>query len=261
MFKIFTQIFGSKYERDVKAYSPIVETTNEFATEYQSLTHDELRQKTNEFRERIKAYLRDIDDEIATLRTDAEEEADFSVKEDLYKQLDEAIKDRDKSLEEILLTLLPEAFAVVKETCRRFFENADIAVTALDHDKDLSVKKPYITIEDGKAHYKNEWLAAGGKIKWNMVPYDVQLIGGMVLHDGKIAEMATGEGKTLVATLPAYLNALAGEGVHIVTVNDYLARRDSEWVGPIFEFLLLTVDCIDKHKPHSAERKIAYNSD
>lgn len=261
MFKIFTQIFGSKYERDVKAYSPIVETANEFVAEYQSLTHDQLRQKTNEFRDRIQAHLRDIDDEIAVLRTDAEEEADFSVKEDLYKQLDETLKDRDKALEEVLLTLLPEAFAVVKETCRRFFENADIAVTALDHDKDLSVKKPYITIEGNEAHYKNEWMAAGGKIKWNMIPYDVQLIGGMVLHDGKIAEMATGEGKTLVATLPAYLNALASQGVHIVTVNDYLARRDSEWVGPIFEFLLMTVDCIDKHKPHSAERKAAYNCD
>jgi preprotein translocase subunit SecA len=261
MFKIFTKIFGSKYDRDVKAYSPIVETTNEFAAEYQSLTNDELREKTNEFKERIKVFLRDIDEEINTLRTDAEEEADFSVKEELYKQLDETVKERDKALEEVLLTLLPEAFAVVKETCRRFFENESVVVTPLDHDRNLSVKKPYIVIEDGKAHWKNEWMAAGGKVRWNMVPYDVQLIGGMVLHDGKIAEMATGEGKTLVATLPAYLNALAGQGVHIVTVNDYLARRDSEWVGPIFEFLLLTVDCIDKHKPHSPERKIAYNSD
>ncbi|HJW31489.1 MAG TPA: hypothetical protein VJ508_19805, partial [Saprospiraceae bacterium] len=261
MFKIFTKIFGSKYERDVKNYTPIVETTNEFAAQFQSLTDDELRQKTNEFRDRIHTSLRDIDDEISNLRRDAEEEADFSVKEELYKELDETLKERDQALEEVLMTLLPEAFAAVKETCRRFFQNETITVTALDHDRDLSVKKPYITIEGDQAHWKNEWMAAGGKIKWNMIPYDVQLIGGMVLHNGKIAEMATGEGKTLVATLPAYLNALAGEGVHIVTVNDYLARRDSEWVGPIFEFLLLTVDCIDRHKPHSVERKAAYNSD
>ena len=175
-------------------------------------------------------------------------------------ELDEAVKDRDKALEEILQTILPEAFAVMKETCRRFFENETIQVSTLDHDRDLSVKKSYIEIEGDQAIWHNEWMAAGGKIRWNMIPYDVQLIGGMVLHDGKIAEMATGEGKTLVATFPAYLNALAGEGVHIVTVNDYLARRDSEWVGPIFEFLLMTVDCIDKHKPHSPERKTAYQS-
>ncbi len=261
MFKIFTKLFGSKYERDIKNYSPIVETTNEFAAQFQSLSHDELRLKTLEFRDRIQTFLRDIDDEITTLRTDAEEEADFSVKEELYKELDEAIKERDKSLEEILMTMLPEAFAVVKETCNRFVAHETISVTATAHDRDLSIRKPYITIEGDTALWKNEWVAAGGKIKWNMVPYDVQLIGGMVLHDGKIAEMATGEGKTLVATLPAYLNALAGEGVHIVTVNDYLARRDSEWVGPIFEFLFLTVDCIDKHKPHSPERRAAYYSD
>lgn len=261
MFKLFTKIFGSKYERDVKNYAPIVETTNEFAAQFQSLSHDELRQKTIEFKSRIAEYLHDITDEIEKLKTDAEEEADFSVKEELYKVLDETLKERDKALEEVLLTLLPEAFAVVKETCRRFFENESITVKALDHDRNLSVKKAHIEMEGDKAHWKNEWMAAGGKIKWNMVPYDVQLIGGMVLHDGKIAEMATGEGKTLVATLPAYLNALAGDGVHIVTVNDYLARRDCEWVGPIFEFLLLTVDCIDKHKPHSPERKTAYNSD
>lgn len=261
MFKIFTKLFGSKYERDVKNYSPIVENTNEFAAQFQSLTNDELRYKTIEFRERIKTYLRDIDEEIATLRTDADEEADFSVKEELYKELDEAIKARDKSLEEVLQAMLPEAFAVIKETCRRFFENESLSVTATDHDKNLSVKKPYVVIEGEQAMWKNEWMAAGGKIKWNMIPYDVQLIGGMVLHDGKIAEMGTGEGKTLVATLPAYLNALGGEGVHIVTVNDYLARRDSEWVGPIFEFLYLTVDCIDKHRPHSPERRSAYLCD
>ncbi|MDQ3015928.1 MAG: preprotein translocase subunit SecA, partial [Bacteroidota bacterium] len=261
MFKIFTKIFGSKYERDVKTYSANVDTTNEFAEQYQSLSNDELREKTNDFKQRITEHLKDIDAEIASLRIDAEETTDFHLKEELYKELDEAIKDRDKSIEEILILILPEAFAVVKETCRRFFNTSDIVVTATEHDRNLSARKNYIQINGGEATWKNEWTAAGGHIRWNMIPYDVQLIGGMVLHDGKVAEMATGEGKTLVATLPAYLNALAGGGVHIVTVNDYLARRDNEWVGPIFEFLFLTVDCIDKHKPHSAERKIAYNSD
>ena len=261
MFKFFTKIFGSKYERDVKAYSPLVEITNEFAEAYQKLTNEQLRNKTLEFRERIAAYLSDIDHEIASLRTDAEEDTDFSVKEELYKELDEAVKERDKSLEEILKEILPEAFAVIKETCRRFFNNETIPTLATDHDRNLAATKSYVTIEGDKAIWKNEWMAAGGLIKWNMIPYDVQLIGGMVLHDGKIAEMGTGEGKTLVATLPAYLNALAGLGVHIVTVNDYLARRDSEWVGPIFEFLMMHVDCIDKHKPHSPERKRAYISD
>lgn len=261
MFKVFTKIFGSKYERDVRTYSPTVEIINEFATQYQSLTHHELRSKTLEFKERIAAYLAEIDEEISHLRKQADEEPDFSIKEERYKELDEAIKDRDKALEEALKDILPEAFAVVKETCRRFSQYPEISTPATDHDRELAAKKNYITIAGDNVNWKNEWMAAGGQITWNMVPYDVQLIGGMVLHDGKIAEMATGEGKTLVATLPAYLNALAGQGVHVVTVNDYLARRDCEWVGPIFEFLLLTVDCIDKHKPHSPERKLAYNSD
>jgi preprotein translocase subunit SecA len=261
MFTFFTKIFGSKYERDVKSFESVVVTANEFFEQYKSLSNDQLREKTNEFRSRISEYLKVIDDEIAALRTDADESIDFNIKEELYKELDDHIKDRDKALEEILLEILPEAFGVVKETCRRFFENESIKVTALTHDRDLAAKKTYITIDGNHAEWKNEWTAAGGKIKWNMVPYDVQLIGGMVLHGGKIAEMGTGEGKTLVATLPAYLNALAGQGVHIVTVNDYLARRDSEWVGPIFEFLLLTVDCIDKHRPHSPERRQAYLCD
>lgn len=261
MLKLFTKLFGSKYERDVKAYSPKVETINEFFAQYASLSNDELRNKTLEFRKRIAEHLTTIDEEIAALRKEAEDTVDFHLKEEFYKDLDKALKDRDKELEDVLLEILPEAYAVVKETSRRFVENPDLVVTATDHDKELSTRKTYITIQGDKAHWKNEWTAAGGHIKWNMVPFDVQLIGGMVLHDGKIAEMATGEGKTLVATLPAYLNALAGQGVHIVTVNDYLARRDSEWVGPIFEFLLLTIDCIDKYKPHSAERKRAYNSD
>ena len=261
MFKLFTKVFGSKYERDVKTYGPNVEIINEFAAQFESLSNDELREKTTEFKKRISDYLKDIDNEIATLKIDAEEETDFTVKEELYKELDEVTKERDKSLEEILKQILPEAFAVVKETCRRFVKNDTLTLKATDHDRNLAAGKSYITIEGDQVTYKNEWMAAGGHIRWNMIPYDVQLIGGMVLHDGKVAEMGTGEGKTLVATLPAYLNALAGQGVHIVTVNDYLARRDGEWVGPVFEFLLMTVDCIDKHKPHSTERKKAYNSD
>ncbi len=261
MFKIFTKIFGSKYERDVKTYSPKVEMINEFASEYQALSNDALRQKTLEFRHRISEHLKTTDEDIASLRLDAEETIDFHVKEDLYKELDESMKNRDKDLEEFLLDLLPEAFAVVKETCSRFVQNATLAVKATDHDRDMAARKSHVTIDGDTATWKNEWNAAGGLIKWNMIPYDVQLIGGMVLHDGKIAEMATGEGKTLVATLPAYLNALAGQGVHIVTVNDYLARRDCEWVGPIFEFLMMTVDCIDKYKPHSPDRKRAYVCD
>ncbi len=261
MFKVFTKIFGSKYDRDVKTYSPIVEEINELYASYQSLSNDELRGKTLEFRDRISAHLADLDQEIEEMRLEAEEGTDFSIKEALYKELDEATKERDKSLEVILKEILPEAFAVVKETCRRFFENETITITATDHDRDLAATKSYVVVDGEKAVWKNEWTAAGGQIKWNMIPYDVQLIGGMVLHDGKIAEMSTGEGKTLVATMPSYLNALAGLGVHIVTVNDYLARRDSEWTAPIHEFLLLKVDCIDKHPPHSPERKRAYKSD
>lgn len=175
--------------------------------------------------------------------------------------MDNLKKDRDKEIEKILLEILPEAFAVVKETARRFKENTELESTATEMDKDLSVKKDYVSIHDDKSIFKNTWTAAGGLITWNMVHYDVQLIGGIVLHQGKIAEMATGEGKTLVSTLPSYLNALAGEGVHLVTVNDYLARRDQEWNGPIFEWLGVTVDCIDKHQPNSEERRKAYLAD
>lgn len=261
MFKLFTKLFGSKYDRDVQSYSSRIDEINGFTAQLSGLSNDELRNKTLEFKERIAAHVAEIDAEIANIKQQADQEPDFNEKEVLFKELDEIRKERDKALEEILIDILPEAFAVIKETSKRFSENASITVSATDHDRQLAVNKPYIQIDGNKASWQNEWTAAGGQIRWNMVPYDVQLIGGMVLHDGKIAEMATGEGKTLVATMPAYLNALTGEGVHIVTVNDYLARRDSEWVGPVFEFLLLTVDCIDKHRPHSDERKKAYMSD
>jgi preprotein translocase subunit SecA len=263
MFGIFKGLFKSKSERDYDKYSPIVDAVNEEYEKLQGLSHDALRNKTLEFRQRIADHLAGIDEDIRSIRQQANETEDIHQKEDFFKELDELRKERDKNLEDILKELLPEAFAVVKETSRRFKENSTITVTATEHDRTLAARegKGYVKIEGDKAIWKNEWVAAGGDITWNMVHYDVQLIGGSVLHEGKIAEMATGEGKTLVATLPAYLNGLSGMGVHVVTVNDYLARRDSEWVGPIFEFLLLTIDCIDKYRPHSEQRHRAYRCD
>ena len=261
MFNFLKKVFGTKYERDVKTYEPIVATINEFYQQYESYSNDELRNNTLIFKERIKEHLAGIDEDIALIIGKTEAEEDIGVKEDLFKQIDELKKERDIHLEEVLKTILPEAFATVKETARRFSKYTEIEVKALDHDRNLAARKNYIKIEGDVAKWKNSWTAAGGDIEWNMVHYDVQLIGGMVLHEGKIAEMGTGEGKTLVATLPAYLNGLTGQGVHVITVNDYLAKRDSEWIGPIFEFLLLTIDCIDKYKPHSPERIAAYRCD
>jgi len=264
MLGIISKLFGgSKSEKDVKKITPQVEKINGFFAQYQTLSNDELRGKTVEFKQRIAAYLTKIDSEIAEKKQAAEDlpVAEISSKDVIYKEIDELKKTRDKQIEEILEELLPEAFAVVKETSRRFKENETMVSTANQLDRDLSVKKDHITINGDQSIYKNTWTAGGGAVTWNMVHYDVQLIGGTVLHSGKIAEMATGEGKTLVSTLPAYLNALAGEGVHIVTVNDYLARRDSEWNGPIFEWLGLRVDCIDKHEPNTDARRNAYNAD
>ena len=254
---------GNKSEKDVKVIKPYVGKINAFFDQYQSISNDELRNKTVIFRERIKEYLTDIDTEIESRKKEAEvlDSADISGRDAIYQGIDAMRKDRDKKLEDVLMDILPEAFAVVKETARRFKDNAELESTATELDKTFSITKKYITINGDKASYKNKWIAGGTEITWNMVHYDVQLIGGIVLHQGKIAEMATGEGKTLVSTLPAYLNALAGHGVHIVTVNDYLARRDSEWNGTIFEWLGLTVDCIDKHQPNSEERRKAYGCD
>ncbi len=264
MSGFFSKLFGgSKSEKDVKKIEPVVGQINKFFASYQSLSNDDLRNKTQEFRNRIKNHLKSTDDEIIAKNKAAEELpfSDLVGKDNIYQEVDKLKKDRDKKIEEVLKEILPEAFAAVKETARRFKENTELVSAATELDRDLSIKKDYIKIDGGKVTYKNSWQAAGGLITWNMVHYDVQLIGGMVLHDGKIAEMATGEGKTLVSTLPAYLNALAGEGVHIVTVNDYLARRDQEWNGPIFEWLGITVDCIDKHQPNSEERRKAYQAD
>jgi preprotein translocase subunit SecA len=264
MIGFISKMFGgSKSEKDVRAVMPLVTKINQNFQAYQSLSNDELRQKTNEFRQRIQDHLKDIDAQIAATNQRAEELTfdDLVGKDSIYQEVDKLKKDRDQKIEEALKELLPEAFAVVKETARRFKENTEIVSTATDLDRELSVGKSNIRIEGDKAIYSNTWIAGGGQVTWNMVHYDVQLIGGVVLHQGKIAEMATGEGKTLVSTLPAYLNALAGEGMHIVTVNDYLARRDSEWNGPIFEWLGLRVDCIDKHQPNSEERRHAYMAD
>ncbi|MBK7797603.1 MAG: preprotein translocase subunit SecA [Saprospiraceae bacterium] len=261
MFNFLKKVFGTKQDRDVKEYNPKIQLILNYQQEYSNLSNDDLRNKTLEFRSRIKEYLAPIDAKIDQLREQAEAEPDIHTKEDIFNDIDRERKERDGMIEEILREILPEAFAVVKETAYRFTNNTTLEVSATDRDRDLSVSRSYINLDGDKAYYSNSWSAAGGEIVWNMVHYDVQLIGGMVLHDGKIAEMGTGEGKTLVATLPAYLNGLSGEGVHIVTVNDYLARRDSEWVGPIFEFLHLSVDCIDKYKPHSPQRKKAYECD
>ncbi|MCB9054290.1 MAG: preprotein translocase subunit SecA [Chitinophagales bacterium] len=264
MLGFLSKVFGgSKSEKDVKKIEPLVQKINEYFNSYQSISNDELRNKTQEFRQRIKDHLSGIDAEIAARAAEAEELPfnDLTGKDAVYQEVDKLKKDRDKKIEEALEQIMPEAFAVVKETARRFKESEDIISAATELDKDLSVKRNYVTIDGDRSIFKNTWTAAGGQVTWNMVHYDVQLIGGTVLHEGKIAEMATGEGKTLVSTLPAYLNALAGEGVHIVTVNDYLARRDQEWNGTIFEWLGLTVDCIDKHQPNSEERRKAYLAD
>jgi preprotein translocase subunit SecA len=263
MLGFISKLFGNKSERDVKSIQPLVERIKSEYAKLEMLSNDELRAKTTDFKERIQQGLAEIDGQIKTIKEKVENDADIAVDEkvDLYTRIDKLEKDRNKELETILLEILPEAFAVVKETARRFAGNPAIEVTATDFDRALAARKPNVVIKGDKATHSTTWRAAGNDVTWNMVHYDVQLIGGIVLHQGKIAEMATGEGKTLVATLPAYLNALAGQGVHIVTVNDYLARRDSEWMGPLYEFHGLSVDCIDKHEPNSEQRRNAYLAD
>lgn len=262
MINFLSKLFGgSKSDKDVKKLQPIVAQINANFEALQSFSNDELRAKTGEFQARVQEYLTDINKQIADMRAEAEGTEDIQAREEIYTEVDKLIKKRDEQIEEVLREILPEAFAVVKEASRRLKENPELESTATDHDRKLAPTRPHMRIEGDKCIYKNTWNAAGATVTWNMVHYDVQLIGGMVLHDGKIAEMATGEGKTLVSTLPAYLNALAGEGVHIVTVNDYLARRDQEWNGPLFEWLGLTTDCIDKHEPNSPARRAAYMAD
>jgi len=264
MIGFLSKIFGgNKSEKDVKKITPLVGKINGYFAQYQLLSNDDLRARTTDFKNRIKQHLAVIDEQINSKKEHAENlpVTNINEKDVIYQEIDVLKKERDKQIEVILQEILPEAFAAVKETARRFKENASLECTATELDRTLAVKKDHITIQGDKVIFTNTWKAAGGDVLWNMLHYDVQLIGGAVLHSGKIAEMATGEGKTLVSTLPAYLNALAGEGVHIVTVNDYLARRDSEWNGPLFEFLGLTVDCIDKHEPNGDARRAAYNAD
>jgi len=264
MLNLLSKLFGgNKSQKDVKQLSPIVEKINHFFAEYQQLNNDQLRTKTSEFKQRIKAHLEQTDQAIEALKMEAEALTmeEIAERDTIYQQVDKLKKERDEQIEEVLREIQPEAFAVVKEAARRFTQGTELVSAVTDLDRKLSITRQHITINGEKAVYQNTWKAGGTDVTWNMVHYDVQLIGGSVLHQGKIAEMATGEGKTLVSTLPAYLNALAGEGVHIVTVNDYLAKRDSEWNGPIFEWLGVTVDCIDKHQPNTENRRSAYLAD
>ncbi|MBT5976645.1 MAG: preprotein translocase subunit SecA [Flavobacteriales bacterium] len=260
--KVLNTVFGNKSEKDIRELTPRVQEINNFFESYSTLTNDELRARTADFRTRIALATKDVQDQIDSLKAQVEDpQLDYLKKEDLYSQIDKLNKILTEQLEVVLGDLLPEAFAVVKETARRFKENTELSVTAEEYDREISSRHKHVIVQGDTAVWKNTWEAAGIDITWDMLHYDVQLIGGMVLHNGNIAEMATGEGKTLVATLPVYLNALTGRGVHIVTVNDYLARRDSEWMAPMFEFHGLSVECIDKHRPNSEERRNAYQSD
>lgn len=263
MLTIFKKILGSKEKKDEKIFRPYIDKVNKEFSKLNTLSNDELRAKTIEFKSRIKAYTQSTEDQISELKQKVEDNPgmDFHEKDSIFNEVDKLVKVVDEKIEEVLEELLPEAFAVIKETARRFTENDTLEVTAQDFDKTLADKKGHISINGDKAIWNMEWDAAGTPISWNMIHYDVQIYGGAVLHKGNVAEMQTGEGKTLVATLPVYLNALAEKGVHLVTVNDYLAKRDSEWMGPLYEFHGLSVDCIDKHQPNSPQRKAAYRSD
>ena len=263
MANFFTKFFGTKSQRDLKQLNPILQKCLAAYDEVQKLTNDELRAKTIEFKGKISTAVANEQKQVDELKARIEQEFDMAVEEKqrIYTQIEELEKKIYDKTQSILDELLPQAFAVVKETAKRFTDNEKVEVTASEYDKYLASIKDNVNIVGDKAYYDNSWIAGGTMIKWNMVHYDVQLIGGTVLHQGKIAEMATGEGKTLVGTLPIYLNALSGKGVHVVTVNDYLAKRDSEWMGMLFEFHGLRVDCIDKHEPNSEERRNAYNAD
>ena len=252
---------GNKYEKDIKEINPYVEKIHLEFEKLKDLSNDVLRERTDDLRKEILNSLKADEDEIRSLREKAEKEEDVYRKEEIYNDIDKIEKDINVKFEDLLDQMVPRAFAIVKETAKRFKENSTLVVTARQYDRDLAATRESVTIEGNKAIWSNRWIAGGNEITWDMVHYDVQLIGGVALHKGKIAEMGTGEGKTVVATLPVFLNALAGRGVHIVTVNDYLSKRDSEWMGPIYEFHGLTVDCIDKHQPNSPDRRKAYNAD
>ncbi|MBU3011918.1 preprotein translocase subunit SecA [Polaribacter vadi] len=251
---------GDKQQKDLKILQPIVENVKKFEAALSKLSHDELRAKTQEFKDKLKTATKELDDKISALEQEAKD-ANIDRQEDIYTEID-SLKDEAYTISEAtLVEIMPEAFAVIKETAKRFVENEEVEVTATPFDRELSSANEHITLEDDKAYWANSWDAAGKPVTWDMIHYDVQLIGGSVLHQGKIAEMMTGEGKTLVSTLPVYLNALTGNGVHVVTVNDYLAKRDRAWMAPIFEFHGLSTDCIDFHQPNSDARRKAYNAD
>ena len=258
---ILKKVFGSKADRDLKQIRPILNKVLEAYGPIDKLSNDDLRAKTEELKARLRECEAPFEKRISEIKVKLGEDIPVHEKEDLATESDKLVKEEDAEIEKVLEEILPEAFAIMKSTARRFKENASIVVTANDFDRSLSINHDFVHIEDDKAVYQNHWIAGGNEVTWDMVHYDVQLIGGIVLHQGKIAEMATGEGKTLVATLPVFLNALAGKGVHVVTVNDYLSKRDSEWMGPLYMFHGLSVDCIDKHEPNSDARKRAYNCD
>jgi len=257
--KILGKILGNKSERDIKEISPVIEQIKEEYKRITQLSNDELRAESEKLKQTIAERIKPEEDEIAALKVEVEE-VEIQDSEKIYERIDKLEEQIDEKIEDVLNEILPVAFAIVKETAKRFSENEEVVVTANDFDRELSTTRDSIVIRGDKAAWSNTWLAGGTPVTWNMVHYDVQLIGGVVLHRGNIAEMATGEGKTLVATLPVFLNALTGKGVHVVTVNDYLSKRDAEWMGPIFEFHGLSVDCIDKHQPNSEARRKAYNA-
>ncbi|MDD3494405.1 MAG: preprotein translocase subunit SecA [Dysgonamonadaceae bacterium] len=260
LHKFISKIFGNKAQRDLKEISPVVEEIKAIYPEMAKLSNDELRAKTKELEERVRDYVVEEKAHIEELRANLEN-VDLEEQEKIWQQIDKIEDDILEKYEKILDEILPEAFAIMKDTARRFKENEELVVTATDFDRELAATHDFIRIEGDKAIYKNRWMAGGNEITWDMVHYDVQLFGGVVLHKGKIAEMATGEGKTLVATLPVFLNALTHNGVHVVTVNDYLSKRDAEWMGPLYMFHGLSVDCIDKHEPNSEARRRAYEAD
>ena len=263
MLKLIAKLFGTKSEKDIKRIMPLVEQTKQEGERIKSLSNDALRGETKKIQEQINQELKNIDNQLAGLHQKIADNPslDINEKEALFGEIDKLEDDRNKELEKVLLKVLPNAFAIVRETAKRFKENEYLEVTAQDFDRVISGVRENVKIEGDQARWYNKWMAAGNMITWDMVHYEVQIIGGIVLHEGKIAEMATGEGKTLVATFPAFLNALAKRGVHLVTVNNYLSVRDSEWMGPIFQFHGLSVDCIDKYEPNSAARINAYKAD
>ena len=258
---VIKALFGSKADRDYKAIKPILQKTLAVYPEIDALSHDGLRARSEALKQKMRDIEAPFENRIAEIKLELDKDIPVSEKEKLAGESDKLVKDEDEAIEKGLNEILPEAFAIVKSTARRLKENEFIEVTATQFDKDLSVNHDFVRIEGDKAIWQNHWVAGGNEITWDMVHYDCQLVGGIALHQGKIAEMATGEGKTLVATLPVFLNALAGKGVHVVTVNDYLSKRDSEWMGPLYMFHGLSVDCIDKHQPNSEPRKKAYDCD